>query len=86
MNPCCGSLSVLEFLVGRRGLDPGTLGLKEAFRWLRRVGLVEKSPGFEGNHVAACRSGFVVLEKYEACSEACQDSETPLATKSPVLP
>jgi hypothetical protein len=42
------------------------LGLKGTFRWLLCVGLVESSLCFKGNSVVACRSGLVVLHKYEA--------------------
>jgi hypothetical protein len=58
-------------LVGRPGLDPGTLGLKGTVRSLCDVALVENSPCFEGNRVVPCRFGFVVLLKNEAYNEAC---------------
>jgi hypothetical protein len=35
--------------VGRPGLDPGTLGLKETFKVLRGVGLVGLVVCFHGN-------------------------------------
>ena len=35
--------------VGRPGLDPGTLGLKETFNLLRSVGLVAYVLSFQGN-------------------------------------
>jgi hypothetical protein len=53
-------------IVGRPGLDPGTLGLKGSCELLLCVELVENSLCFKENRVVACRSGFVVLQKYEA--------------------
>jgi hypothetical protein len=38
----------LKLLVGRPGLDPGTLGLKETFNLLRGVGLVAHVFCFQG--------------------------------------
>ena len=37
------------------------------------VGLVDKTPVHAGIRVVGCRSGFVVLQKYEAYYEACLD-------------
>ena len=59
--------------MGRPGLDPGTLGLKGTVLWLLCVGLVENSLCFNENRVVSCRSGLVVLQKYEAYNEACSD-------------
>ena len=64
-------MNVLKLLVGRPGLDPGTLGLKGVFRWLRGISFVEDSMCFVGNGVVSCRFGFVELQKYEAYNEAC---------------
>jgi hypothetical protein len=47
--------------VGRPGLDPGTLGLKGTFRWLRGVALVDNSLLSKRNGVVSCQFGFVVL-------------------------
>jgi hypothetical protein len=65
-----GHLKLTDIVVGRRGLDPRTLGLKGTFRWLRGVGLVENSMCFVGNGVVSCRFGFVVLQKYEGASSS----------------
>ena len=62
--------------MGRPGLDPGTLGLKGTVLWLLCVGLVENSLCFNENRVVSCRSGLVVLQKYEAYIEVCSDLVT----------
>jgi len=51
--------------VGRPSLDPGTFGLKGICGWLCGVALVENSLSFERKGVFSCRSGLVVLQKYE---------------------
>jgi len=46
-------------------------GLKEAINRLRGVGLVAHVFCFQGNVLFCCRSGLVVLGKYETRFEAC---------------
>jgi hypothetical protein len=45
------ALRLFALLVGRPGLDPGTLGLEVTFQWLRGVALVENSLSFEGDRL-----------------------------------
>ena len=45
---------------------PLTNEVKESFRWLVRVGLVEESQCFQRIGVDPCRSRFVVLQNYES--------------------
>jgi hypothetical protein len=80
------SVNVQTYIVGRPGLDPGTLGLKETFRWLCGVVLVENPSCFQGNGVISCRFGFAVLQKYEAYNEACFGPVASTTTSSTTMP